>query len=122
VKLSDVEPFNGMLPAPNAFVITGAPTTVTEAFDVLPVPPSVEVMPTELFLTPDVVPVTSTETVHKPLALRVPAERLTDEAPVAAVAVPPHELVRFGVAATTNPAGRLSVNANPVSDTAVFGF
>ena len=79
-------------------------------------------MPTELFLTPDVVPVTSTETVHKPLALRVPAERLTDEAPVAAVAVPPHELVRFGVAATTNPAGRLSVNANPVSDTAVFGF
>jgi hypothetical protein len=43
VKLSEVEPFSGMLAAPKALMITGGPTTVMEAFDVLPVPPSVEV-------------------------------------------------------------------------------
>ena len=43
VKLSDVEPFSGMLAAPNALMITGGPTTVIDALDVLPVPPSVEV-------------------------------------------------------------------------------
>jgi len=43
VKLSEVEPFSGIEAAPNALMITGAPTTVIEAFDVLPVPPSVEV-------------------------------------------------------------------------------
>src|SRR5215471_2051742 len=92
-----------------------------EAFDVFPVPPSVELTVTLLFLTPVVVPVTFTETAQEPLAAIVPAERLTLDDPAAAVAVPPHVLLRLGVAATTRPAGRLSVNATPVAGEA-FGF
>jgi len=38
VKVRDVEPFRGMLAAPNALMITGGAVTVMEAFDVLPVP------------------------------------------------------------------------------------
>ncbi len=45
VKVKLVEPFSGMLAAPNALMITGGATTVICAFDVLPVKPptSVEV-------------------------------------------------------------------------------
>lgn len=46
-------------------------------------------------------------------AASVPPDKLTEEAPAVAVAVPPQELVRPGVGATTRPAGRLSVNAMP---------
>lgn len=56
VKLRLVPPFNGMLGEPNALLRTGGPTTVTLAFEVLPVPPSFEVTCTELFFTPKVVP------------------------------------------------------------------
>ena len=56
------------------------------------------------------------------LAASVPAERLTLDEPAVAVAVPPHVLLRFGVDATTNPAGRLSVKAIPFSVTLVFGL
>jgi len=122
VKVRLVEPFSGMLAAPNALVITAGPVTVMEALEVLPVPASVEVMVTELFFTPAVVPVTLTDTVQDALEARVPAERLTVEDPAVAVAVPPQVLFRFGVAATTRPAGRLSVNARPVSARLVFGF
>jgi len=64
VKLSEVEPFSGILAAPNALAIVGGPTTVTEAFDVLPVPPLVELTVTLLFFTPAVVPCTLIETVQ----------------------------------------------------------
>jgi len=43
VKLRLVEPFSGMLAAPNALMITGGPTTVIDALEVFPVPPSVDV-------------------------------------------------------------------------------
>jgi hypothetical protein len=43
VKLSEVEPFSGMLPAPKALLIVGGPTTVTVALAVALVPPSVDV-------------------------------------------------------------------------------
>jgi hypothetical protein len=43
VKVSEVAPFNGMLGAPNNLLMAGGATTVTEAFEVFPVPPSVEV-------------------------------------------------------------------------------
>ena len=43
VKLNEVEPFSGMLAAPKALLITGGATTVMEALEVFPVPPSVEV-------------------------------------------------------------------------------
>jgi hypothetical protein len=43
VKLSDVEPFSGTLEAPKLLLIVGGPTTVMLAFEVFPVPASVEV-------------------------------------------------------------------------------
>jgi hypothetical protein len=122
VKLRFVEPFSGTLAAPNDFVITSAPTTVMDAFEVLPVPASVEVIVTELFFTPTVVPVTFTEIAHVALAARLPPERLTVEAPAVAVAVPPHVLESEGVLATTRPAGKLSVKARPVSARLEFGL
>jgi hypothetical protein len=122
VKLKLVEPFNGMLAAPKALMMTGGPVTVIEAFDVLPVPPSVEVTVTELFFTPAVVPCTLTETVQLALAASVPAERLMVPEPATAVAVPPQVLFSaFGVA-TTKPAGKLSVKAIPVRARFVLGF
>ena len=66
-----------MLAAPNALMITGGATTVMEAFEVLPVPPFVEVTWTLLFFTPAVVPCTFTVTVQLPLAATIPPERLT---------------------------------------------
>lgn len=56
VKLRLVEPFSGMPAAPNTLLIRGGPTTVTLAFEVLPVPPSVEFTVTLLFLVPAAVP------------------------------------------------------------------
>lgn len=55
VKLRLVVPFSGMLAAPKALTMVGGPTTVSDAFDVLPVPASVEVTLTLLFFTPAVV-------------------------------------------------------------------
>jgi hypothetical protein len=43
VKLSEVAPFNGMLAAPNALMITAGVVTVMLAFEVFPVPPSDEI-------------------------------------------------------------------------------
>ncbi len=122
MKVRLVAPFSGMLAAPKALRITGGAATVMLAFEVFPVPPSVEVTRTLLFFTPAVVPVIFTETVQLALAARVPALRLACPEPATAVAVPPQVLVNpFGVA-TTNPAGRLSVNASPVRATLAFGF
>src|SRR6185312_3012579 len=115
VKLNELEPFKGMLAAPKALVMVGGPTTLTLAFEVLPVPPLVELTVTLLFLTPPVVPCTFTETVQVAPGAKVAPERLTADEPAAAVAVPPHVLFRFGGVATTKPTGRLSVNAIPFS-------
>src|SRR4029077_9766041 len=119
VKLSEVEPFRGMLVAPNALAIDGGAVALTEAFGVLPVPPLAEVTWTLLFSTPPVTAVTFTEKVQEPFAGNVAPPRLTDEEPAAAVMVPaPQVPVRaFGVD-TTRPAGKLSVKAMPVSATA----
>lgn len=59
---------------------------------------------------------------HDPLAGILPPVRLTEDAPAVAVAVPPQVLFRFGVGATTRPAGKLSVNASPVAAAPAFGF
>lgn len=67
------------------------------------------------------VPVTLTETAHEPLAATVPPDRLTVDEPAAAVAVPLQVLFRLGVAATTSPAGKLSLNATPLAGE-VFGL
>jgi len=116
VKLKLVLPFRGILAAPKAFVIPAGATTVIEALDVLPVPPSVELTVTLLFLTPAVVPWMFTDTMQEALEAKVPPERLTDPDPAVAVAVPPQVLLRFAGLATTSPAGRLSVNAIPLAE------
>jgi hypothetical protein len=104
-------------------MITGGEVTVMEALDVLPGPLSVAVTVTELFFTPPVVPVTFTLKVQEVVLARVAPERLTLPEPATAVMVPPpQEPVRpFGVE-TTRPAGRVSVNATPVSEVVVFGL
>jgi hypothetical protein len=115
VKLSEVVPFSGMVAAPNALLMVGGATTVMDALEVFPVPPLVELAVTLLFLMPAVVPWTSTETVQLAFGASVAPLKLTDEDPATAVAVPPQVLLRFGVEATTSPAGRLSVKATPLS-------
>jgi len=122
VKVSVVVPFSGMLAAPNALLIVGGATTVRTAVAVTLVPPSVELTCTLLLLSPAVVPCTFTETAQEALAANVPPDKASEPDPAAAVAVPPHVLVRFGVAAITSPAGRLSVNDSPVRLTFVLGL
>src|SRR5258707_8959171 len=112
---------------PNILLIVGGPTTVIEAFEVLPVPPSFEVTCTLLFFTPAVVPVTSTENVHDDPApgdvVNVPPDKLMLPLPAVAVIAPlPHDPVKPLAVATTKPAGRLSVNPTPLCATVVLGL
>ncbi len=58
---------------------------------------------------------TSTLIVQLPAAGILPAERATLVAAANADTVPPHELARLGVGAICICAGKLSVNATPVS-------
>src|SRR5579859_363626 len=129
VRVSVVVPFRGIDVGLKALAIDGGATTVrTAVLLVVPVPPSVEVIaPVVLLWLPAAVPVTSTEKVQvDPTAgdaVRVPPERVMVPLPAVAVIVPaPQEPVMLGVAATTTPAGRLSVKATPLSALAVFGL
>ena len=88
VKLSEVEPFSGMLDAPKAFAMVGGATTVMEAFAVLPVPAFVEVACTLLFFTPAVVPWTFTVTVQLEFGRSDWPLRLTEPEPGVAVIGP----------------------------------
>src|SRR5262249_4535171 len=81
-----------------------------------------ELTTTLLFLVPAVVPCTFTDTAQEALAATVPPDRVTEPEPAVAVAVPPQVLFRLFGVATTRPAGRLSVNDNPVRLTLVFGL
>jgi hypothetical protein len=90
--------------------------TVSVAAAVFPVkarppPPVAVIAPVTLFLVPEVVAVTVTESVQEPFAGIVPPLRLTDVAPAAGANVPPHVFVVPGVDATCTPVGKLSVNA-----------
>ena len=127
VKLSVLLKFNATVVGLNDLLTVGGPTTVRLAFEVLPVPPSVEVTWTLLFLVPPVVPVTDTENVQDDPtagdAVSVAPERLTLPAPAFAVMVPlPQVPVMLGVADTTSPAGSVSVNATPLSELKVLGL
>jgi len=116
VKLSVLLPFNAILAGANALLIAGGTTTVMFAVEVLPVPPLVEVADTLLLFTPAVVPVTFTLKVHEVLVVKVAPARLTVPEPATAVMVPPPQLpVKPLGVATASPAGRVSVNATPVS-------
>ena len=112
VKVKLVEPFSGMLAAPNDLVIVGGVATDRFAVAVLPVPPLVEVtLPVVLTKFPEAVPVTFTVSVQEPLAAIVPPVSEMLPEPATAVAVPPHVFVKPLGVATTIPAGKLSVNA-----------
>jgi hypothetical protein len=81
-----------------------------------------ETLPEVLFLVPLVVAVTSTVTVHVPLAIIDPPLREIEVSPAAGLNVPPQVFVALGVAATSVPAGNESVKATPVRAVPVFGF
>src|ERR1700724_2800731 len=78
VNVTVVLAFNPTNAAPKAFAIVGGATTVSVAvLLVVPVPPSVELIaPVVLGLSPGVVPVTSTFTVHDEDVASVPAAKL----------------------------------------------
>src|SRR5207245_7456033 len=78
VKVRLVEPFKGMLAAPNALMITGGATTVMLALAVGPTPSSVVESVAELFFIPAVVPVTLTLNVHFVFVANVAPDRLTE--------------------------------------------
>src|SRR6185437_7403589 len=117
VKVSEVVPFSGMLAAPNTFAIDGGVATVRFAVAVLPVPPLVEVTaPVVLVYWPEAAPVTVTLNWHWPLAAIVAPVRAI---PVGAVVVSvPPQTVEVPLA-TVSPVGSVSVNATPVSETAL---
>src|SRR5437867_2975095 len=95
VKLSDVVPPMGMVAAPNDLLMFGGETTNTEAVDVFPVPPLLELTVTLLLFCPAVVPLTLTEKVHEMVGTNVAPDRLTEVEPAVAVMVPPpHDPVR----------------------------
>jgi hypothetical protein len=116
VKLKLVVPFNGIVKAPKTLAMVGGDATVRLADAVFPVPPLVDVtFPVVLFFTPEVVPVRFTVNVQLLFIAMVPPVRLMLPDPATAVATPPQVLLKpFGVA-TTNPAGKVSVNATPFS-------
>lgn len=122
-------PPGAMVMGLNDLVIAGGATIVSPAvLLVAPVPASVEVIaPVVLSFVPAVVPVTATVKVQDDPAdgeaVNVPPDRLTLLLPAVAVIVPPpHEPVTVGVAATNNPAGRLSANPTPLRPLVVFGL
>ena len=103
--------------------IAGGSITVKVSEAVLPVPPLVEeTLPEVLFLVPEVVAVTSTESVQEPLATIEPAVKETVPLPAVVVKVPPQVLEAFGVAATSVPVGKVSEKATPVRAVLAFGL
>lgn len=63
-----------------------------------------------------------TENVQLAVDASVPPLKVTDPPPAVAVAVPLQVLLRFGVEATTSPAGNVSVNETPLRPSPLFGF
>src|SRR5260370_27357744 len=104
VMVSIVVPFSGIEAAVNALLMLGGTTTVIDAFDVLPTPPSVDVTVTLLFFTPAEVPLTSTVNVQEALAARVPPDRVMLLLPAVAVIVQlPQDPAPLAWSTTTRP-------------------
>jgi hypothetical protein len=118
VKVSEVNPFSATLETPNALMRTGGATTVTEAFEVFPVPAFAEDIVTLLAFTPAVEPITFTLKVQEIFGASEAPEREALPEPATAVMVPPPQVPAspLGVA-ITSPVVSVSVNANPVSAT-----
>src|SRR5579859_5329949 len=116
LKVSEVVPPSGIVPAPKLLVMVGAKPTVTVAEAVSPPPASLQVTAlVVLFCGPSVMPFTFTENVHTSPEASVAPVRLMLAPPSTAVIVPPPQLpVKPLGVESTSPAGRLSVNAMPV--------
>lgn len=114
VKVIVEVPFSEMLVGEKSLLMVGGDTTVMTSFDVFPGPAS-EFTETLLFFTPAVVPVTDTDTVQGGPGARLPPDKLTLLPPSAAVAEPRQVALKLPGVATTRPAGKLSVNAIPVT-------
>ena len=87
-KVRGVVPPTGMVGAPKALLMVGGASTVTDAREVLPAPPWLELTWTELSFTPAAVPITLTEKVQPAADPRVAPDRLTLDEPGAAEMVP----------------------------------
>src|SRR6185437_15154950 len=113
VKVSEVTPFSGICAAPNALAMVTGEATLRLAEAVFPVPPFVDVtFPVVFVYWPEAAPVTVTLNWHWLFTAMVAPER---EIPVGAVVVRvPPQTVAVALA-TVSPAGRVSVNATPVS-------
>jgi hypothetical protein len=122
VKLRTAVPPTGIVGTLKAFPIEGGSTTVRVAvLEVLPVPPSFDVIAfVVLFFAPPVDPVTFTEIVQLPPATMVPLERFTEEDAAVAVTVPPQVSDTPGVVATINPLGRESEKETADKDAVAF--
>src|SRR5262249_17000821 len=115
---------SGIVGAPNALEIAGGPITVNEAEAALPVSISSPSKSTTavialdlLFLTPIVVPVTSTLSVQlaPPASEGMVTGGMVAPALAPTIVVPAAQVVeKFGMAATATPAGRLSLNARVI--------
>ena len=126
VKDKDVKLPSPMLAAPKILEIVGAVATFRLALAIRPVPPLVEVIAlVVLFFVPEVVPVTLTVIVQVAPTATVPLLNVTEPVPAVAVTdgAPQFPFVTspFGVP-TTSPAGRVSLNATPVSALGFTGF
>lgn len=107
-----------------ALLIAGGPTTVREAVLLgTPVPLSVDSGAlVVLFLTPAVVPVTFTVSVHEEPGAMVPPPKFNVVSPGVAFQVPLQvEPIPAGLA-TCNPAGKLSEKSTPVRVMPAFGL
>lgn len=123
VKVSEVVPFNGIPGAPKALVITGGATTLMLAEAVPPGTLSFEVtMLVVLFFVPAVVPVTFTTKLHDVLAARLLTVMLIKLNPSGAVIVPTQFANTTAGEPITNPAGKVSLKAMPLSDVIRSGF
>ena len=127
--VSVLRPPGEMVVGLNDLASAGGATTVSDAvLLVAPVPASVDVTAlVVLSLVPAVVPVTATLKVQADPgvgdAANVPPDKLTFVLPGVAVMAPlPHEPVTFGDAATTSPAGKLSLKPTPLRPVVVFGL
>src|SRR5690349_21655093 len=101
----------------------GVMTVTVAVLLVVPAPVSVELIaPVVLFFAPVFVPFTLTTMVQEPPAAIAPPVNLTWLDPAVAVTLPWQTPLRPLGVATTSPAGKLSVNATPVSARLAFGL
>src|SRR5947209_5830131 len=119
VNVRLVVPFNGIVAAPKTFATVGGLMTVRFAEEVLPLPASVESIVTLLLYKPSGLALTSTLIVQAPTG-RAALLKLMVPVPAVAVTVPPQAFTTLGVAATTMPAGSVSVKLESIVTT--FGL